>query len=61
MDVFENEPLDENSKFRKLDNVVLTPHLGASTEEAQIRVGLMALNQLKEFFINNKLNNEVRL
>ena len=60
LDVFEKEPLDENSEFRGLDNVVLTPHLGASTEEAQVRVGMMAAQQLREFFLNDNLVNEVR-
>ena len=59
IDVFDQEPLEENHPFKDLPNVVLTPHIGASTEEAQIRVGKMAVHQIKEFFINNKLLNEV--
>lgn len=59
-DVYASEPIDPNSKLLKLDNIVLTPHLGASTKEAQIRVGEMALHQIKEFFINNNLLNEVK-
>jgi len=59
-DVFATEPLETDSKLRELDNIVLTPHLGAATEEAQLRVGQMAVDQLKEFFINNNLLNEVR-
>ena len=49
LDVFSKEPLDENSEFRSLENVVLTPHLGASTEEASVRVSLTAAQQLKNF------------
>lgn len=59
-DVFANEPLEDNSPLRQLDNVVLTPHLGGSTEEAQLRVGEMAYHQMKEFFVNNNLLNEVK-
>lgn len=59
-DVFATEPLEENSELRNLENLVLTPHLGGSTEEAQYRVGEMAVHQLKEFFINNNLLNEVK-
>jgi D-3-phosphoglycerate dehydrogenase len=35
LDVFEFEPLPPNSPLLNLPNVVLTPHLGASTVEAQ--------------------------
>ncbi len=59
-DVFATEPLPENDKLRELDNIVLTPHLGASTEEAQLRVGQMAVHQLKEFFLNDNLLHEVK-
>lgn len=59
-DVFATEPLADNSKLRTLKNMILTPHLGGSTEEAQFRVGEMAINQMKEFFLNHNLVNEVR-
>ncbi|GAB4405624.1 MAG: hypothetical protein OHK0056_03500 [Bacteriovoracaceae bacterium] len=59
-DVFAKEPLEENSELRKLPNLILTPHLGASTEEAQDRVGAMAVEQIKEFFINQKIVNQVK-
>ncbi len=59
-DVFSTEPLEENSKLRELENFIMTPHLGASTEEAQIRVGEMSVTQLKEFFLNDNLLNEVK-
>jgi len=59
LDVFAQEPLAENSPLRTLPNLVLTPHLGATTLEAQERVGEMAVDQLKEFFLNNNLLNEV--
>ena len=35
LDVYENEPLEEDSPLREAPNAVLTPHLGASTSEAQ--------------------------
>ncbi|OGG27073.1 hypothetical protein A2960_02940 [Candidatus Gottesmanbacteria bacterium RIFCSPLOWO2_01_FULL_39_12b] len=34
LDVFWQEPLSADSRFRKLDNVILTPHIGAATHEA---------------------------
>lgn len=39
LDVFEEEPLTESPLF-KLENVIVTPHLGASTAEAQIAVAI---------------------
>jgi D-3-phosphoglycerate dehydrogenase len=38
LDVYEREPLSEESPLRSAPNLVLTPHLGASTEEAQVGV-----------------------
>lgn len=40
IDVYENEPLAEDSPLRTLPNIILTPHLGASTVEAQIGVSV---------------------
>jgi D-3-phosphoglycerate dehydrogenase len=40
LDVFEKEPLPGGSELLKLENVILTPHLGASTEEAQVNVAV---------------------
>ena len=40
LDVFEQEPLQADSPLRGLKNVVMTPHLGASTVEAQENVGI---------------------
>jgi len=60
VDVFATEPLPSENPFKNLTNVVLSPHVGASTEEAQFRVGEMAVHQIKEFFVNNQLLNEVK-
>ncbi|HII60390.1 D-2-hydroxyacid dehydrogenase [Pyrococcus horikoshii] len=40
LDVFEEEPLPKDHPLTKFDNVVLTPHIGASTVEAQERAGV---------------------
>ena len=42
LDVFEQEPVDPNSPLLSLDNVIVAPHLGASTEEAQVKVAVDA-------------------
>ncbi len=60
LDVFLNEPLKEKTDLHEIENLILTPHLGGSTQEAQYRVGEMAYHQLKEFFMNDNLLNEVR-
>jgi D-3-phosphoglycerate dehydrogenase len=40
LDVFEDEPLDPGSSLASMDNVVLTPHLAASSEEAMERMAV---------------------
>jgi D-3-phosphoglycerate dehydrogenase len=49
LDVFDEEPLPADSPLRSFENVILTPHLGASTEEAQRRVALEAAAQIVDF------------
>ncbi len=59
LDVFEQEPLLD-SPLLELDNVVVTPHLGASTYEAQVNVAVEIANiiatALKEGKFENALN-----
>lgn len=50
MDVFEKEPIDPAHPLLKLPNVVLTPHLGASTLEGQRRVGEAIARKVIAFF-----------
>jgi D-3-phosphoglycerate dehydrogenase len=45
IDVFEKEP-PENNPISQLENVVLTPHLGANTNEGQIRAGTVCAEQI---------------
>lgn len=46
IDVFETEPLAADSPLRTHPNIILTPHLGASTVEAQERVAVNAAQQV---------------
>jgi D-3-phosphoglycerate dehydrogenase / 2-oxoglutarate reductase len=51
LDVFEQEPLGE-SRLRELGSkVVLTPHLGASTEEAQVNVAIDVAEQIRDVLL----------
>jgi len=50
LDVFEEEPLSMEHPLTKLDNVVLTPHIGASTKEAQEKAGVEVARKIVEFF-----------
>ncbi|RLD97352.1 MAG: phosphoglycerate dehydrogenase [Aquificota bacterium] len=45
IDVFEEEP-PKGSKLLELENVILSPHIGASTREAQIRAGTICVEQV---------------
>lgn len=58
IDVFETEPATNNNLFG-LENVLLTPHIAASTAESQIVVAEMVANQFVDYFVNNKITNEV--
>jgi D-3-phosphoglycerate dehydrogenase len=47
LDVYETEPLATGSPLLSAPNLVLTPHLGASTQEAQIQVALEVAASLR--------------
>jgi D-3-phosphoglycerate dehydrogenase len=52
LDVYETEPLGE-SELRSLGkNVILTPHLGASTEEAQVNVAIDVAEQIRDVLLD---------
>jgi len=51
VDVFEKEPPDPANPLLRLPNVVVTPHLGASTVEGQNRVGEAVARKVIAFFL----------
>jgi D-3-phosphoglycerate dehydrogenase len=61
LDVYEDEPLAADSEFRKLPNVTLTPHLGASTAEAQDAVGIEVAEQIADVLNGGIIRNAVNM
>jgi D-3-phosphoglycerate dehydrogenase len=59
LDVFDGEPLDAGSKLRDHDRIVLTPHLGASTSEAQENVGLEVAQCIHEAITGGWVRNAI--
>ena len=57
MDVFESEPLSPESELLKFDNVVITPHLGASTEEAQVNVAIEVAEIVRDALLGRGIRN----
>jgi D-3-phosphoglycerate dehydrogenase len=60
LDVFIKEPL-KDSPFQKLDNVILTPHIAGSTNEAQEAVGHQIALQVKEYLKHGVIQNAVNV
>ena len=60
LDVFEVEPAT-NHKLFELDNVVATPHLGASTGEAQENVALQVAEQMADYLITGAVSNALNM
>ena len=60
LDVFAEEPL-KNSPFTAMDNVILTPHIGGSTNEAQEAVGQQIAMQVKEYLKHGVIQNAVNV
>jgi D-3-phosphoglycerate dehydrogenase / 2-oxoglutarate reductase len=50
IDVFENEPLDLSQRIFNHPKIICTPHLDASTEEAQEKVAVQITEQMHDFF-----------
>jgi len=60
LDVFLTEPAKENPLFGR-DDVICTPHLGASTGEAQENVALQVAEQMSDFLLTGAVTNAVNM
>ncbi len=60
LDVFEVEPAESNVLFGH-PNVICTPHLGASTSEAQVNVAIQVAEQMSDFLLNGAVSNAVNM
>jgi D-3-phosphoglycerate dehydrogenase len=60
IDVFEVEPATQNALFN-MPNVVCTPHLGASTSEAQENVALQVAEQMADYLIKGAVSNAINM
>jgi len=60
LDVFETEPAKDNVLFGS-DKVVVTPHLGASTSEAQENVALQVAEQMSDYLLTGAITNAINM
>src|SRR5947208_5720179 len=61
LDVYETEPLPKEFPLRDLPQVIMTPHLGASTEEAQENVGIEVAEAITDYLLHGAVRNAVNL
>jgi D-3-phosphoglycerate dehydrogenase len=61
LDVFSVEPLPADHPYRKQPNLILTPHLGASTEEAQEKCGIEVAEVIAGYLLTGEVRNAVNL
>jgi len=61
LDVFAEEPVKPDHPLLKLDTFICTPHLGASTEEAQQNVATALAEQMVDFLCRGTIRNAVNV
>jgi len=61
LDVFEVEPPPADFALRSLGNIVFTPHLGASTAEAQENVGIEIAQAIRAALLDGEIRNAVNM
>jgi len=61
LDVYETEPLPAPHPLRDLPQIIMTPHLGASTDEAQENVGIEVAEAITDYLVHGAVRNAVNL
>jgi D-3-phosphoglycerate dehydrogenase len=61
LDVYPQEPPAKDDPIRGVDNIITTPHLGASTEEAQEAVAVEAADIITAFLVNNEVRHAINM
>ena len=61
LDVFSQEPPPAEHELLQLDQVIVTPHLGASTQEAQEGVAFTVAEQMRDFLLTGVLRGAVNV
>jgi len=61
VDVFSKEPIEADNPLIGVPNVILTPHLGASTGEAQENVAIAVAHQIADYLVSGTITNAVNV
>jgi D-3-phosphoglycerate dehydrogenase len=61
LDVFEHEPPPPDHPLVQHERVICTPHLGASTEQAQVNVSIAVAEQVRDFLLHDIIGNAVNV
>ena len=61
LDVFESEPPAPHNPQFSAPNFICTPHLGASTDEAQVNVAIQVAEQISDYLLNGGITNALNV
>ena len=61
LDVFEKEPPASDHPLVQHPKVICTPHLGASTEQAQLNVAIQVAEEVRDYLLNGEIRNGINV
>ena len=61
LDVFENEPFDDNCRLRSFRNVITTPHVAWRSTEAVRDLNIEVIENITDFFEGKPLKNQLNM